>query len=119
MVCVCVCVWEKGGILNWERKHRRLFVRSKHRLCKNNPVNEELFLRTVSKEQGRDDVLEELAALADEEGRVMRGVGILRAADVYWNSARQPVLISIINYGEEPRWPAGDSPRIVLRPGGR
>jgi hypothetical protein len=78
--------------------------------------------RAVGKEEGRDDVLQELDALA-ECGKIYRAVGILRAADVYWNRARQPVLCSIVEYGEEEAAggtvPVGDGIRIVARPYGR
>ena len=64
-------------------------------------------------------MLEELdcmAALAKEaaSGDMLRLVGVLRAADVFWNPERVPVLCHM--QGDEMR---GDSPRILVKPHGR
>ena len=59
------------------------------------------------------DVLEELDGLAGG-GDVLQRVCILRAADVFWNPERVPVLCHM--QGDEMR---GDSPRILVKPHGR
>jgi hypothetical protein len=72
----------------------------------------------VGKDQYRDDVLEELDALKGC-GDVLRRVGILRAADIYWSCNKQPVLCSILGDEVQISGAAVNSLRIVVKPHGR
>jgi hypothetical protein len=70
----------------------------------------------VSAEGGRQDVLDELNELAvvgggQEEDSLLPLVGVLRAADIFWNQERAPVLCHMRGDVLE-----GDSPRILVRP---
>ena len=73
--------------------------------------NLEAFLR----HQGRADVVKELNEWSADcdtyySGEVYKLVGILRAADMFWNPAGTPVLFH--RHGSPLE---GDSPRIVVR----
>jgi hypothetical protein len=70
----------------------------------------------VGAEGGRQDVLDELNELAvggggQEEDSLLPLVGVLRAADIFWNPERTPVLCHMRGDVLE-----GDSPRILVRP---
>jgi hypothetical protein len=68
----------------------------------------------VSAEGGRQDVLDELNELAvggGQEEDLLPLVGVLRAADIFWNPERTPVLCHMRGDVLE-----GDSPRILVRP---
>ena len=76
--------------------------------------NMEMYLR----EEGRADVIRELDDSAvegetyySESGELYKLVGVLRAADMFWNPAGKPVLLH--KYGDPM---LGDSPRILFRP---
>jgi hypothetical protein len=73
-----------------------------------------LLSRHVSAEGGRQDVLDELNELAvggGQEDSLLPLVGVLRAADIFWNLERTPVLCHMRGDVLE-----GDSPRILVRP---
>ena len=98
-----------GNIVDPNPQHCRIRICNQQALC----------ARSACEDGGHDDVLEELdgmAALAKEaaSGDMLRLVGVLRAADVFWNPERVPVLCLML--GEEM---VGDSPRILVRPHGR
>jgi hypothetical protein len=76
--------------------------------------NMELYLRS----EGRADVVKELdewctdcdTYYAAESGQLYKLVGVLRAADMFWNPAGKPVLFH--KHGD---FLEGDSPRIIVR----
>lgn len=76
--------------------------------------NLELYLRS----EGRVAVLKELEesamkgdTLYSEAGSLFKLIGVLRAADIFWNEANKPVLFHLDGEPLE-----GDGPRILIKP---